>query len=124
MATREIVVRNLTSTNWLNRDFLITESIQQPSCITTVKRRCTYHIESHVTIPSTDDAIPWAQQLDPHPPRQVFVTKDLDPDTGGEHVVYKVLGHFYVVLDREVFCIGYRHILAMTVEPTETLCET
>ena len=124
MAQREIVVRNLTSNNWLNRDSLITESISQPSCVTTVKRRCTYHVESRVTVPSTEDSIPWAQGLDPHPPRQVFVTKDLDPETGSEHVVYKVLGHFYVVLDCDVFCIGYRHVLTMTVEPTETCCET
>ena len=123
MTGREIVVRNLTSDNRLNRDCLITESITQPSCVTTVKRRCTYHIESRVTVPSTEDSIPWAQRLDPHPPRQVFVTKDLDPDSGSERVVYKVLGHFYVVLNRDIFCIGYRHILAMTVDPTETFCE-
>ena len=77
-----------------------------------------------MAVPSTDDSIRWARNLDPRPPRQVYVTKDLDPETGSERVVYKVLGHFYVVFDREIFCISYRHILSMVVQPDETFCES
>jgi len=120
---RDIVIRNLTSGDWCNRDCLVTEVMRQGECLATVMRRCTYHVEARMPVFSTDDSIRWAQTLDPHPPRQVYVTKDLDPETGHERVVYKVLGYFYVVLDREVFCIGYRHILAMTVEPTTTCCK-
>ena len=120
---RDIVIRNLTSGDWCNRDCLVTEVMRQGDCIATVMRRCTYHVEERITVLSTDDSIRWAQALDPHPPRQVHITKDLDPQTGHERVVYKVRGSFYVVLDREVFCIGYRHVLSMTVEPTATLCE-
>ena len=113
---REILVRNLTSTDWLKRDCVVTELMRQGDYATLVIRRCTYRVESQTALPSTHDSIPWAQNLDPLPPRQVFVTKDLDPDTGGERVVYKVLGHFYVVWGRSVFCIGYRHILAMDID--------
>ena len=120
---RQIVVRSLTSGNWLNRDCCVTEVMRQGDQITTVTRRCTYHIESRVTVPSTDDSIHWARSLDPHPPRQVFVTKDLDPDTGQERVSYKVLGYFYVVMDCDVFCIGYRHVLSMAIDVVETWCE-
>lgn len=112
---REIVVRNLTSTDWLKRDCVVTEQMQQGDYTTNVIRRCTYHVESQTALPSTDDSIQWAHNLDPLPPRQVFVTKDLDPDTGAEQVVYKVLGHFYVVWNRVVFCVGYRHLLSMDV---------
>lgn len=121
---REIVVRNLTSGDWLNRDCLVTEIMRQADYVTTVMRRCTYHVESHVTLPSTRDSIRWAQALDPCPSRQVYVTKDLDPETGNERVTYKVLGHFYVVLDRQVFCVGFRHILSMAVEQAESLCDS
>jgi len=113
---REILVRNLTSTDWLKRDCVVTELMQQGDYATRVIRRCTYRVESQTVLPSTRDSIPWARNLDPLPPRQVFVTKDLDPDTGGERVVYKVLGHFYVVWGRAVFCVGYRHILSMDIE--------
>ena len=113
---REILVRNLTSDDWLKRDCVVTELMRQGDYATRVIRRCTYRVESQTALPSTPDSIPWAQNLDPLPPRQVFVTKDLDPDTGGERVVYKVLGHFYVVWGRSVFCVGYRHILAMDIE--------
>src|SRR3989338_8741588 len=113
---REISVRNLTSTDWLKRDCVVTECMQQGDYTTRVVRRCTYHVESKTELPSLQDSIVWARNLDPLPPRQVFVTKDLDPDTGGERVVYKVLGHFYVVWGRSVFCVGYRHILAMDIE--------
>ncbi len=112
---REILVRNLTSSDWLKRDCVVTELMQQGDCATRVLRRCTYRVKSRITVPSTDDSIHWARNMDPLPPRQVYVTKDLDPDTGAEQVTYKVLGHFYVVLDRDVFCIGYRHILSMNV---------
>ena len=115
---REIVVRSLTSENWQKRDCRVTEVMQQGECLSTVTRRCTYRIESRVTVPSTLDSILWARTLDPHPPRQVFVTKGLDPNTGHEQITYKILGHFYVVLDRDVFCISYRHILAMMVDVT------
>jgi len=121
---REIAIRNLTSDDWLKRDCLVTEIMRQDDCVTTVTRRCTYHIDSRVTLPSTRDSIRWAQTLDPHPPRQVYVTKDFDPETGDERITYKVLGHFYVVLERQVFCIGFRHILSMTIKATETFCES
>ena len=120
---REILVRNLTSSDWLKRDCVVTELAQQGDYATRIVRRCTYRVESKTALPSTCDSITWAQNLDPLPPRQVFVTKDLDPDTGGERVVYKVLGHFYVVLERQVFCVGYRHILSMDVEAPESLTD-
>ena len=116
---RTILVRNLTSSDWLKRDCVVTELMRQGDCATKVIRRCTYHVQSQTALPSTPDSIPWAKNLDPLPPRQVFVTKDLDPDTGGERVVYKVLGHFYVVWGRDVFCVGYRHILSMDVDAPE-----
>mgnify|MGYP001610602721 CR=1 FL=1 len=121
---REIVVRSLTSGNRLNRDCLVTEFMRQAGSLTKVVRRCTYHIESRMTVPSIGDSILAARRLDPHPPRQVYVTKDINPDTGGEQVTYKVLGHLYVVMERDVFCIGYRHILSMDIEATEPSCET
>lgn len=121
---REILVRNLTSSDWLKRDCVVSELVHQGDAVTRIIRRCTYHVKSQTTLPSTADSISWAHHLDPVPPRQVFVTKDLDPDTGAERVVYKVLGHFYVVLDRDVFCIGYRHILSMDVEADEPFSDT
>ena len=118
---REIQVRNLTSGDWLKRDCVVTELMRQGDYATKVIRRCTYRVESQTALATTGDSIQWAHHLDPVPPRQVFVTKDLDPDTGGERVIYKVLGHFYVVWDRQVFCVGYRHILSMDVEAAPTL---
>ena len=98
--------------------------MRQGEAVTTVTRRCPYRVESRITVPSARDSIHWANTLDPPPPRQVYVTKDLDPVTGSERVLYKVLGHFYVVLDCDVFCIGYRHILSMAVEPPDTFCDS
>jgi hypothetical protein len=118
---REILVKNLTAPDWLTRDCVVTELMRQGEYATRVMRRCTYRVESQTVLPSTCDSIPWASNLDPLPPRQVYVTKDLDPDTGAERISYKVLGHFYVVWDRSVFCIGYRHILAMDIEAAEAL---
>ena len=120
---REIVVRNLTSGDQLNRDCVITEQMQQGEYVTKVVRRCTYRVASETTLPSTRDSIRWAQNLDPMPARQVFVTKGLDAETGGERVIYKVLGHLYVVWGRMVFCVKYRHILSMDIEVSETLSD-
>lgn len=121
---REILVRNLTSSDWLKRDCVVTELVQQGDFATRIIRRCTYRVESQTPLPSIDDSMAWAERtLDPLPPRQVFVTKDLDPETGGERVVYKVLGHFYVVWGRDVVCVGYRHILAMDVEAADDATE-
>jgi len=120
---REIVVRSLTSDDWLKRDCLVTEIMRQGEATTTVTRRCTYHIESRITVPAIGDSIQWAQRLDPHPPRQVYVTKEFDPQLGNERVTYKVLGYFYVVTNREVVCVGYRHVLSMALDTPEP-CET
>lgn len=122
---REILARNLTSKSRLQRDCLVTERMRQGDCVTRVGRRCTYRIESQTVLPATEDSIRWAQNLDPQPARQVFVTKRLDPETGEEEIVYKVLGHFYVVIDRIVFCVGFRHTLSMQISaegevPSET----
>ena len=116
---REIRVRNLTSLDRLQRDCVVTERLQQGDYTTKVIRRCTYHVESRATLPSLDDSVTWAHRLDPIPPRQVYVTKDLDPNTGAERVSYKVLGHLYVVWGMDVFCIGYRHLLSMDIEAPE-----
>ena len=121
---REIVVRNLTSSDWLKRDCLVTELMQQGDYATKVTRRCTYRVKSRTAFAAISDSIPWAKNIDPLPPRQVFVTKDLDPDTGGERVIYKVLGHFYVVWGREAICVAYRHILAMDVDAPNDLITT
>ena len=121
---REILVRNLTSSDWLKRDCVVSELVQQGDYATRVVRRCTYQVQSQTALPALGDSVRWAHNLDPLPPRQVFVTKDVDPETGGERVVYKVLGHFYVVWDRVVFCVGYRHILSMDVQAPEELCES
>lgn len=120
MSVREIRVRNLTSLDRLKRDCVVTERIDQGDYETRVTRRCTYHVKSQSVLPSLHDSIAWAQNLDPLPPRMVYVTKDMNPQTGEEHVVYKVLGHFYVVIEREVFCIGYRHVLSMTIDAFES----
>ena len=120
---RQIVVRSLTSSDQLNRDCVVREIMRQGDKVTTVMRRCTYRVESRTTVPSLADSVHWALTLDPLPPRQVYVSKDLDPDTQGERVTYKVLGHFYVVLERQIFCVGYRHILTMAVEADPTFCE-
>ena len=120
---RNILVRNLTSSDKLKRDCVVTERVQQGEYSTKVIRRCTYHVESKTALASMNDSVAWAQTLDPHPPRQVFVTKDIDPETGGERVAYKVLGHFYVVWGCEVLCIGYRHILSMRIEAETTEIE-
>ena len=117
---REIVVRNLTSDDRLKRDCVVTELMRQGDYVTKVMRRCTYRVESETALPTIDDSITWAKNIDPVPPRQVFVTKDLDPDTGGEKVVYKVLGHFYVVLGLSVYCVGYRHILSMDIDAPDS----
>jgi len=109
----------LTSDNRLQRDTLVTEVMSQGDYTTRVVRRCTYKVESETVLPATEDSIRWARNLDPTPGRQVFVTKEMDPESGDERVVYKVLGHFYVVWDRSVFCIGYRHILSMDIEAEE-----
>lgn len=118
---REILVRNLTSPDWLKRDCVVTELMRQGECATRVMRRCTYRVESQTALPATCDSVQWAHNLDPVPPRQVFVTKDLDPESGAERVIYKVLGHFYVVWDRVIFCVGYRHILSMDVASPDAL---
>lgn len=116
---REIRVRNLTSGDRLNRDCAVTERMAQGDYRTTVVRRCTYHVESQTTLPCTRDSIRWAMNFDPPPPRQVYVTKDLDPETGMERVIYKVLGHLYVVWGRVVFNVAYRHVLSMGIEGDE-----
>ena len=112
---REIIVRNLTSGDNLKRDCTVTERIDQGPFVTTVVRRCTYRVESQKALSSNADSIPWALSLDPLPPREVHVTKDHAPDTDAERIVYQVSGHFYVVLDSVVYCVGYRHSLAMNV---------
>lgn len=119
---RQILVHSRTSDDWCKRDCCVTEHMRQADALTTVTRRCTYRVEGRVTVPSTSDSIVWAKNLDPLPPRQVFVTKDLDLETGAERVIYKILGHFYVVLDREIFCISYRHVLSMSVDMPEPSC--
>ena len=117
---RQIVVRSLTSQDWLRRDCQVTEVIRQGESVSTVTRRCTYNVESRVTLPSIPDTVTWAMSLDPHPPRQVYVTKELNPDTGAEQITYKILGHFYVVQESDILCIGYRHVLSMGVKAPET----
>ena len=121
---REVLVRSLTSPNRFNRDCWVTEVLREDGLMTTVSRRCTYRVDACVTVPSTRDTIRWAQALDPMPPRQVYVRKAMDPLVGGERVIYKVHGHFYVVWDRQIFCVSYRHVLSMAVQNSTAFPET
>jgi hypothetical protein len=113
---RAIRVRHLTSQDWTQRDSVVQERIQQGDYSTTVVRRCTYRIASQTVLPSQEDVVKWAQNIDPVIPRRVFVRKAVDPESGRERVDYKVIGHLYAVLESTVFCISYRHVLSMDVE--------
>ena len=56
MSARNIVVRSLTSDDWQNRDCVVTEVMRRDDAVTTVTRRCTYHVEVRVTLPSLQDS--------------------------------------------------------------------
>ncbi len=121
---REIQVRRLTSQDWRQRDSLITERMNFGQYSTKVVRRCTYKVETETALACTEDSIEWASShIEPTAPRRVFVKKDVDPDTGMEKVVYKVLGHIYAVHDKVIFRVGFRHILSMDVEGTDIVIE-
>ena len=47
---REIIVRNLTSSDWLKRDCVVSELMQQGDYATHVIRRCTYRVESQTPL--------------------------------------------------------------------------
>lgn len=113
---RLIQFKCLTSHDRKQRDVTVEEKLRNALFQTKIVRRCTYAVSRQVSVSSYDDCAIWAKTtFNTTTPRQVFVTKKIHPATGAEDIVYKVLGHFYSVLDKTIYKVQYRHLLSMRI---------
>ena len=116
---REIVYRNLASTDKRQRDVLLLEQAQQNGQTTRLSKRCTYAVKGRLNLQDPAGPTPWSDAQiheDTNRPRQVFIRKIRNTATGEEQFTYKLLGHCYAVVGTRVFAVTYRHALHMEID--------
>lgn len=108
---REILVNVEDLSN--SRRVDVGEFIASDKAVTCVNRACIYSVLRQISIPNLNYCIQWAQSsLPPPAQREIFLIKDYDK---GQSIEYRVVGCFYVVINLDIFEIGYDHKMKLNV---------
>jgi hypothetical protein len=120
---REIIFRNLVSQDKQHADFSIREIFEDPSCITSVEKRCIYVIKKQEALglpydlAGEDEA---CRKLN-YPKREFFITTTYDTITNCNCFSLKVLGNFYVVSSSYIFYVSFKYTVMVRQEKKSKL---
>lgn len=94
---RDILFKELTSTDKRRRLFSICEAIERDGILTKVERRSIYIIKEKNQIKELKN-----------PPR-ISIFKVRNTERQEERLSWRIVGNFYVVTEEKVFCIIFIH---------------
>ena len=109
---REVVYKNLTSSNARKKDIFLQEIFEKDGVVARTERRCFYYIKDIIHLEDPNDLQKWLNtQKDPEAinKRQFYVYKEHSDSLGEDRLLCKILGTFYAVVDQCVYTIVFLH---------------
>jgi len=109
---REILFKNLTSSNLRKKDTLLREVFEKDGIVAKTERRCFYFIKDVLPMDGESSLQKWLDsQNGPGAPskRHFHIIKEHNEILGEDKVVCKIVGTFYAVFNNTVYCIGFLH---------------
>lgn len=107
---RELVFKNLTSTNKKRKDLYISETFERDGVKTTTQRHSIYIIGDRNKFKNPKELMQWQNKTTvDNSKRHIFIFKKRDSKLKKESFICDVVGKFYAVVKNEVYSIAFKH---------------
>jgi len=109
---REVVFKNLTSTEARKKDILLKEVFERDGVVARTERRSFYFIKNVNHLQSDEELQKWValHGSNQEPSKRHFhIMKEHNDMLGIDKFICKILGTFYAVIDREIYTIAFLH---------------
>lgn len=124
---REIMIKTTTSTNHKRKNLSITEIINQNGMVAKAEKKYCYYVSEQNPSLGISDMQSFADgqaNIPRRKERHVSITKVFDKETGVGHLIYRVIGSFYVVQNLHVFAVVFMHTIKFDMAPKGTDFDT
>ena len=116
---REVVFKNLTSISSRKKDIFLREVFEKDGVVAKTERRCFYFIKDIKHLESDEELQRWLTEQGESGQmnkRQFHIMKDHNDANLEDKIICKILGTFYVVINRSVYTIGFMHSFKVRFE--------
>ncbi len=114
------MIKTTTSMNHKRKNLSITEVIDQHGVMAKAEKKYCYYVSEQNPSFGINEMQSFA---DGHPniprrkERHVSITKVFDKESGVGHLIYRVIGSFYVVQNLHVFAVVFMHTIKFDMAP-------
>ena len=111
-AMREVVFKNLTSTQSRKKDILLKEVFERDGVTARTERRSFYFIKDVVHLHTDEELQKWVNSRESRedPAKRHFhIMKEHNDELGIDKFICKIMGLFYAVVDRDIYTIAFLH---------------
>ncbi len=120
---RELLYKNFSSRDHKKRDVFVSETVTKNGIRACSERRCLYFIQDKIEINNATDlkklmAIKKKNQ-DNH--KHFHILKEHDTKAGEDKLICKLMGTFYAVVGKTIYCIVYIHSFKIKFTAVSTL---
>lgn len=111
---REILIKTTTSENHKRKNLSIVETIDQDGFVATAEKKFKYYVSEQNAVQDPEQLKSWMDNqmaVSQKKERHVSITKMFDPKSGVGHIIYRVIGSFYVVQNMHLFAVVFLHTI-------------
>jgi hypothetical protein len=119
---REVIFKNLTSTNSRKKDIVLKEVFERDGVKAKTERRCFYFIRRIDKLDPDGSLDKWvASQTGGKSPssRRFHILKEHSDETLEDKVICRIEGEFFAVVNTTVYTIGFLHYFKVTFRHSE-----
>ena len=109
---REVVYKNMLSSNSRVKNILLKEVFEKDGIVARTERRCFYYIKEVTPVREVKDLEMWVDHkntVEPLGKRQFHIVKAHSDATGEDKLICKIMGTFYAVVNTEIYTIAFLH---------------
>lgn len=109
---REVVFKNLTSTESRKKDILLKEVFERDGVVARTERRSFYFIKNVNHLHSDEELQKWVGthgSVKEPSKRHFHIMKEHNDLLGVDKFICKILGTFYAVIDKDIYTIAFLH---------------
>ncbi|MBN2097096.1 MAG: hypothetical protein JW714_01305 [Candidatus Omnitrophica bacterium] len=106
---RDIVFKNLTSTDHHKRDVVLSEAFVLNGVTTKTQKHFTYFVRDHALMHSPEELTEWIKRYASKGPqlKDLSVVKSYDSKVGEEKFEVKIIGNLYVLRDQDIYSVDF-----------------
>jgi len=109
---RDILFKNLTTSDRHRRDIFLSECSEQHGVTTKTQKHFIYYIRDHSFLGNSEKLGVWLKKYAGKGPhlKNLSVLKNYDSKTGEESFEVKLAGHLYVLREQDIFDVDFTQI--------------